>query len=84
MLKTHPLSWQPYKSGASLFGQIFVTTLSRACEFIRQQKKLKQENPQKSYEISHYARKSSYDEFMPRKFIYKFLSTMKLRILPSN
>lgn len=41
----------------------------RAHEFIKQQEKLKRENP-KSHEISSYARNIHYDEFMRRKFFY--------------
>ncbi len=44
--------------------------LPKAVAFLKQQEKLKRENPPKSYEISNYSRKNPYDELMHRKFSY--------------
>lgn len=43
----------------------------RAHEFIKQQEKLKRENPTISYEISNYVGRTPYDELIHRKFIYR-------------
>lgn len=44
--------------------------LPRACEFIKQQEKLKRESL-KSYEISSHVQHNHYNEIMHRKFFYK-------------